>query len=54
MAEMECRNLCIIFGLVQGQFTHYYNLVNTKYEIENAQNLIWSTNLLLTTKGILA
>ena len=54
MAEMERRNMCIIFGLVQGQFTAYYNLVNTKYEIENAQNLIWSTNLLLTTKGILA
>jgi hypothetical protein len=45
MGEMECRNLCIIFGLVQGQFTEYYNLVNTKYEIENAQNLIYKSSL---------
>ncbi len=27
MAEMECRNLCIIFGLVQGQLSECYNLV---------------------------
>ena len=54
MAEMDCRNLCIIFGLVQGLISECYNYVKTKYEIENAQNLIWSTNLLLTTKGILA
>jgi hypothetical protein len=54
MAEMDCRNLCIIFGLVQGQISECYNYVKYKYEIENAQNLIWSANLLLTTKGILA
>jgi hypothetical protein len=39
---------------VRGKFPESKNLVKTKYEIENAQNLIWSTNLLLTTKGILA
>jgi hypothetical protein len=44
------------FGMWQvlGKFPEIKNLVKTKYEIENAQNLIWSTNLLLTTKGILA
>jgi hypothetical protein len=54
MAEMDFRNLCIIFGLVQGQISECYNYVKNKYETENAQNLIWSTNLLITTKGILA
>ncbi len=45
-----------VFGMWQvwGKFPQSKNLVKTKYEIENAQNLIWSTNLLLTTKGILA